>query len=174
MGDNTQGKLTDKQERFCKEYMVDSNATQAAIRAKYSKKTASAIGKENLRKPLIIKRLNQLKAPIIKKLDLTAEMVLGEMKSLAFSNIDDFFDDNGYLKQWSQITRDQKACLAQVDMILFTPTENDEDRLHISQAGKLKFWDKVKSLNMLGNHLSLFQDKMDGDDDSDEPDERFM
>lgn len=171
MGDK---KLTAKQELFCKEYIIDKNAKQSAIRAGYSKKTAHVTGTQILANPSIKKRIAKLMEPTIKKLDLTAEMVLGEMKSLAFSNIDDFFDDNGYLKQWSQITRDQKACLAQVDMILFTPTENDEDRLHISQAGKLKFWDKVKSLNMLGNHLSLFQDKMDGDDDSDEPDERFM
>lgn len=167
-------KLTDKQERFCKEYVISLNAADAARKAGYSKTTAHVIGVQNLSKLLIKKRLEQLQAPKVKKLDLTAEMVLGEMKSLAFSNIDDFFDDNGFLKEWKDITRDQKACLAQVDMILFTPTEDDEDRLHISQAGKLKFWDKVKSLNMLGNHLSLFQDKMDGDDDSDEPDERFM
>ena len=167
-------KLTAKMELFCKEYIIDKNATQAAARAGYSKKTSDAIGKENLRKPLIKKRIAELMAPTIKKLELSAEMVLGEMKSLAFSNIDDFFDDDGYLKQWRDITREQKSCLAQVDMILFAPTDNSEDRLHISQAGKLKFWDKVKSLNMLGNHFSLFQDKMDGDDDSDEPDERFM
>lgn len=45
--DNTM-ELTDKQKRFCQEYMVDNNATQAAIRAGYSKKTAKSIGQENL------------------------------------------------------------------------------------------------------------------------------
>lgn len=44
-------KLTAKQQRFVEEYLVDLNATQAAIRAGYSKKTASQIGEENLRKP---------------------------------------------------------------------------------------------------------------------------
>ena len=46
-------KLTDKQQRFCEEYLVDLNATQAAVRAGYSEKTAGAIGFENLRKPEI-------------------------------------------------------------------------------------------------------------------------
>lgn len=46
-------KLTAKQKRFCDEYLIDLNATQAAIRAGYSKKTAGAIGTENLHKPLI-------------------------------------------------------------------------------------------------------------------------
>ena len=173
MGDNTQGKLTDKQERFCKEYMVDSNATQAAIRAKYSKKTASAIGKENLRKPLIKKRIDQLKAPIIKKLDLTAEMVLREMSLVAFSNIQDFFGEDGYLKPIHILTRDQAASLSSLDIQELYAGQG-EDRLSIGEAKKMKLWDKLKALNMLGNHLSLFQDKMDGDDDSDEPDERFM
>ena len=50
-------KLTDKQERFVQEYLIDLNATQAAIRAGYSKKTAQVIGSENLAKPLIAERI---------------------------------------------------------------------------------------------------------------------
>lgn len=46
-------KMTAKQKRFCDEYLVDMNVTQAAIRAGYSKKTAYAIGQENLKKPII-------------------------------------------------------------------------------------------------------------------------
>ena len=46
-------KLTAKQQRFCDEYLIDMNMTQAAIRAGYSKKTAYAIGQENLKKPAI-------------------------------------------------------------------------------------------------------------------------
>jgi phage terminase small subunit len=47
-------KLTDKQKRFCEEYLIDLNATQAAIRAGYSAKTAKSIGQENLTKPDIL------------------------------------------------------------------------------------------------------------------------
>lgn len=46
-------KLTAKQKRFCDEYLIDMNITQAAIRAGYSKKTAYAIGQENLKKPTL-------------------------------------------------------------------------------------------------------------------------
>ena len=46
--------LTDKQEMFCREYLVDLNATQAAIRAGYSDKTARSVGNENLTKPDIV------------------------------------------------------------------------------------------------------------------------
>ncbi len=76
------GKLTDKQERFCLEYVVDLNATQAAIRAGYSKKTAQRIGSENLSKPLIQERLGELVGKITEDLELSSEWVLGNLKEL--------------------------------------------------------------------------------------------
>ncbi len=54
-------KLTPKQKRFCEEYVVDFNATQAAIRAGYSKKSAYSIGPENLKKPKIRNYIRELK-----------------------------------------------------------------------------------------------------------------
>lgn len=61
--------LTPKQQRFCDEYLIDLNATQAAIRAGYSKKTANRIGPENLSKPAvkeyIQKRMNEKEAQLI-------------------------------------------------------------------------------------------------------------
>ena len=69
-------KLTDKQEMFCKEYLIDLNATQAALRAGYSKKTACAIGLENLGKPIIQNRLSQLKANREKRVQINADWVL--------------------------------------------------------------------------------------------------
>lgn len=62
-------KMTVKQQRFCDEYLIDLNATQAAIRAGYSKKTASVIATENLRKPIIAeyikKRLDEKESELI-------------------------------------------------------------------------------------------------------------
>lgn len=54
-------KLTPKQERFCEEYLIDLNATQASIRAGYSKKTAQQIGAENLLKPVISEFITEAK-----------------------------------------------------------------------------------------------------------------
>ena len=66
-------KLTEKQKRFCDEYLIDLNATQAAIRAGYSQKTAYSIGIENLKKPVIRnyidERLKQLEDERIAKAD---------------------------------------------------------------------------------------------------------
>jgi phage terminase small subunit len=167
----TPRKLTGKQELFCKEYLISKNATQAAIKSGYSPKTSHVMGAENLKKPKIKKRLAELSKPIHDKLDFGAKEVLAELKKLATSNLLDFFDENGFLKPLSEITRDQMACVSAVDMELFTPKEPGE-RLHISQAKKLKFWNKLKALELYGSHLSLFrEDLLDVDE---EPDEAYL
>ena len=68
--------LSNKQELFCKEYIIDLNATAAALRAGYSEKTAKQIGSENLSKLAIQARLRELQAKPLKKLEITAESVL--------------------------------------------------------------------------------------------------
>jgi phage terminase small subunit len=69
-------KLTDKQEMFCREYLVDLNATQAAIRAGYSEKTAKVIGAQNLSKLNVSERIDKLKEKRQNKVEVSAEYVL--------------------------------------------------------------------------------------------------
>lgn len=69
-------KLTDKQELFCQEYMIDLNATQASKRAGYSEKTAQKIGSENLSKPLVQEKIAQLMGERIESTKIDAEWVL--------------------------------------------------------------------------------------------------
>lgn len=75
-------KLTDKQQRFCEEYIIDLNATQAAIRAGYSEKTAQQVGSENLSKPVIAELIHSLKAERSEKLTIDAEWVLKSAKEV--------------------------------------------------------------------------------------------
>lgn len=77
-----QGKLTPKQEAFVREYLIDLNATQAAIRAGYSEKTASAIGHENLYKPEIASAIAAAQAQRAKRVELDADYVLSGIKKL--------------------------------------------------------------------------------------------
>lgn len=72
-------KLSAKQEQFCREYLVDLNATQAAIRAGYSAKTANRIASENLSKPDIMERVAELKQERIEKVARTAQDVLNDI-----------------------------------------------------------------------------------------------
>ena len=68
--------LTPKQQRFVEEYLIDLNATQAAIRAGYSEKTAKEIGAENLTKPNIAQAIKEAQAKLSNKAQLTVEMVV--------------------------------------------------------------------------------------------------
>ena len=75
-------KLTEKQKRFCDEYLIDCNATQAAIRAGYSKKTAYAIGEENLKKPELKSYIEQQLELISSKQIASAEEVMKYLTSV--------------------------------------------------------------------------------------------
>ncbi|WP_144704961.1 terminase small subunit [Fictibacillus phosphorivorans] len=79
-------KLTIKQALFIEEYLIDYNATQAAIRAGYSKKTAYAIGQENLKKPEIIKAINAEAEYRIEKAAITVDFILQGIKNIADNN----------------------------------------------------------------------------------------
>ena len=76
--------MTYKQDRFCQEYLLDFNATQAAIRAGYSHRTAYSIGNENLRKPEIRKRIRELVAARNTRTLVAADRVLGKLAEIAF------------------------------------------------------------------------------------------
>jgi phage terminase small subunit len=76
-------KLTPKQEMFCKEYLIDLNATQAAIRAGYSEKTAKSQGQRLLTKVDIAERIQELMSKRSKKVEINGEWVLSKLKQVA-------------------------------------------------------------------------------------------
>ena len=79
-------KLTDKQEKFCYEYVLHLNATKAAINAGYSEKTAFIIGSENLRKPYIKERIRYMQDNLAETAQLSALRVLKEHEKIAFND----------------------------------------------------------------------------------------
>lgn len=83
MAKNEEIGLTDKQERFCQEYLIDLNGTQAAIRAGYSEDTAKVIASENLTKPYIKKRIKVLQEQIALRLEISQDWVLKRFKDIS-------------------------------------------------------------------------------------------
>ena len=79
-------KLTDKQEKFCYEYVLHLNATKAAINAGYSEKTAYSIGGENLKKPEIQERIRYMQDNLAETAQLSALRVLKEHEKIAFND----------------------------------------------------------------------------------------
>ena len=79
-------KLTEKQKRFCEEYLIDFNATQAALRAGFSQKTAYSIGDENLRKPEIQSEIQSLIKKRSERTGINADIVIKELVKIALAD----------------------------------------------------------------------------------------
>ena len=84
--------MTDKQARFCEEYMIDLNATQAAIRAGYSPKTAQEQSARLLSNVMVQNRLAQLQAEQSRRTGVSADRVVRELAKIAFANASDLID----------------------------------------------------------------------------------
>ena len=83
----TTQELTDRQARFCEEYLIDLNATQAAIRAGYSEKTANRIASELLSKLDIQEKITELKAERAKRTEMTQDSVIQELAAVARAEV---------------------------------------------------------------------------------------
>ena len=83
-------KLNDKQKQFCKEYLVDLNATQAAIRARYAEKTAYSQGQRLLKNVEAQEYIRELMQKREQRTEITADKVLEEYAKLGFSDITDY------------------------------------------------------------------------------------
>src|SRR5215212_2680249 len=109
--------LTSKQVRFIEEYLVDPNATQAAVRAGYSAKTAASIGHENLRKPEIQRAITEAQTSRALRLGITADQVLQELARIAFGNIGQVMTwgaDWVRLKPSSELSDEDVALVAKI------------------------------------------------------------
>lgn len=151
-------KLTPKQEMFCKEYLIDLNATQAAIRAGYSLKTAQRIGSENLSKPLIAAEIQRLMDGRSNRTLVTSDRVINEIAKLAFINTQDIINEDGSLKPINEWSRDDAAAIQEIT----EDTIGKDDSLIITRR-KVKLSDKKSNLELLGRHLKLFTDKIEQD-----------
>ena len=140
--------LTDKQEMFCREYLIDLNATQAAIRAGYSDKTARASGCENLTKPDIQNRIAELKAERNEQVNVDASYVLKRLIEIDEMDVADILLANGELKAVRDWPRVWRTTLSGMDV-----TELAGDSAGLLK--KIKWPDKVKNLELLGKHISV-------------------
>ena len=154
--------LTAKQQVFVEEYLVDLNATQAAIRAGYSKKTARFIGCENLTKPNIAAKIAELQAERARRVGVEADEVLEHLNAIATSSIADYlsFGPKGVvLKDSRGLTDGQSAAIEEV-----VETMGSKGRRTVT----FKLHDKAKAINMAMKHLGLYTAEKQGHSFSDE------
>lgn len=143
--------MTKKQKRFCEEYLIDLNATQAAIRAGYSPDTAKAIGCENLTKPDIRAHIDRAMAERSRRTGVNADRVVQELAKIAFVNATDVIDPKTATVKEDALPEDT-AAIQSVKVKTF-----GEDGLE----REIKMADKLRALETLGRHLGMFKDKLE-------------
>lgn len=143
--------MTKKQKRFIEEYLIDLNATQAAIRAGYSPSTAKAIGSENLTKPDIKAQIDKAMAERSRRTGVNADRVLMELAKIAFVNAIEVIDPKTATVK-EDASSDDTAAIQSVKVKTF-----GEDGLE----REIKMADKLKALELLGKHLGMFKDKVE-------------
>lgn len=147
-------KLTKKQKMFCDEYLIDLNATQAAIRAGYSSESAKEIGSENLTKPNIRAYIDKEIAERSKRTGINQDRVIRELARIAFIKADDVININtANVKE--NANQDDLAVIQSVK-VKTVPTKNGK-----GIEREIKLADKLKALELLGKHLGMFTDKVE-------------
>lgn len=157
--------LPARRARFVEEYLIDLNATQAAIRAGYSKKTAKAIGHELLTFPDVQEAIIAAKAARSRRTEVKADEVVLELAKLGFSNMLDYVrvTDGGLAAvDLSLVTRDQAAAIAElVTEEVSGGRDGDGEELPPVFKTKLKLVDKRAALVDLGKHLGVFKERIE-------------
>lgn len=143
-----------KQILFCLAYLKTFNATQAAKEAKYSPKTAQQIGHENLTKPVIQAYLSKIKEQVFTEAKVDAKGVLQQIARLGFSDVRSLFDENGKLKDVTELGDDIAAAVQSIEIERRTEGKGEDKETYY--VHKIRLAEKKGSLEMLARHLQLF------------------
>lgn len=156
-GNGSDGKLTIKQRMFISEYIIDYNATRAAVAAGYAAETAGIYANSLLKRPAVENAIQEKLKQLEKAAEITREKVLVEFAKLAFVDPQKFYDENGNLKSIPELDKDTAAALTGFDVS--TTYINGEEQ--ISVLKKIKFADKKASLDSLAKHLGMFIERQE-------------
>jgi phage terminase small subunit len=152
--------LTPKQQRFVDEYLVDLNATQAAIRAGYSRKTAHSCGPRMLENADVARAVAEAQAARAERVHIKADDVLRELARIAFSDIRAFFNEDGSLKRPHELGADEAAALASLESFEEFAGKGD-DRELVGYTRRVKLWDKKGALELAMRHLGLMKERVE-------------
>lgn len=147
-------KMTSKQKMFVAEYLVDLNATQAAIRAGYSRKSAGTAGPKLLKRADVGEAVRQAIQERERRVAVTQDMVIEELSHIAFGSLRDaatWGPDGLELVDSAALTPEQAAGVAEVS----------ETVTSAGGSKRIKRHDKVKALELLGKHLGVWTDKIE-------------
>lgn len=147
-------KLTEKQQRFVDEYLIDLNATQAAIRAGYSINNADKIGSELLGKTRVSEAISKAMAERSKRTGINQDRIVLELAKIAFVKITDVVNSDCEI-----LTDADEADLAAIESVKVKtiPTKSGEAGIE----REVKLASKLKAIELLGKHLGMWKDKVE-------------
>lgn len=141
--------LTDKQQRFCEEYLIDLNATQAAIRAGYSPKTANEQAGRLLVNVSVQQYLSKRKETIVNKLQITQEMVVEGYRKLAFYDPRKFYDEKGNLLSIPDLDEETAFALAGFEVMEEKGGDGKGHQVLLGYTKKIKMSDRKGALDSI-------------------------
>ncbi len=154
--------MTPKQQRFVDEYLVDLNATQAAIRAGYAKKRAAEQGYELLQKTTVQAAIAEAQEARSKRTQITVDRVLTELALVGFADMGTYLTlgggDTTVKLDWTKLPPGATKIIQEV-----TQEEHTGGRGHDTgqiRLTKLKPYSKLDALEKIGRHLGMFTDKL--------------
>lgn len=163
-----------RQRQFCEEYLIDLNATQAAIRAGYKEKYAHTNAPKLLQNTTIKAKIDELMAERARRTEITQDRVIKELAIIAFSNAADYaavveremsMEVDGHMVKL--LDDDGNPMMYRTVEPVLTAELTDEQRraLSVIKKGKdgfeVKPYDKVRALELLGKHLGMFKDSVE-------------
>jgi phage terminase small subunit len=147
--------LTPKQQRFVREFLLDLNATQAAIRAGYSARTADKQGPRLLSNPCVAAAIDAAKAERLNRTKVDSDLVLRRLFEQAEADLADIFDANNDLKPidaWPDVWR--RGLVAGVEInALFDGT--GKDRIQVGHIKKIRLADRIRIIELIGKHIKV-------------------
>ena len=146
--------LTDKQQRFVEEYLIDLNGTQAATRAGYSPDTADKQASRMLTYGKVGACVRKAIAERSKRTGITQDRVLRELARIGFVNVPDVVDSMDATIR-IDASEDDTSAISSVKV----KTTRTKDESEITER-EIKFHDKVKSLELIGKHLAMFTENL--------------
>lgn len=142
--------LTPKQQRFVEEYLVDLNATQAAIRAGYSAKTAEAAASRLLRNVKVAEAVSAARAAVSERTGVTVDAVIEEMRRIAFADPRQVMEWGPFgvrLRESEELSNEQAAIVAEI--------------AQTKEGMRVKLHSKLDALTKLGQHLGMFTERVE-------------
>lgn len=148
--------LNPKQSRFVAEYLIDLNATQAAIRAGYSARTAKAQGARLLTHVDVQAALSKAQEKRAQRTEITQDRVLAEIAKVAFADVRKVFSPDGALIPIADLPDDAAAAIAGADIVTVNKGGGE-----VEYVAKIKMADKLRALELAGKHLGIFRERVE-------------